>query len=120
MNFEGNPSQINIAATATICAWPMSYLHKQTHNMKVYILSALLACQTIAAIAQDRDGKTPYMTKSLASDAISSVVVNTSAGGIEVSGRAGRHQGSKCTSGAITAAICQKKRSKNAWTKITI
>ncbi|WP_439695630.1 DUF4097 domain-containing protein [Mucilaginibacter sp. AW1-7] len=58
--------------------------------MKAYILSALLACQTMAAIAQDNDGKTPYMTKSLASDAINSVVVNTSAGGIEVSGRAGQ------------------------------
>ncbi|WP_184548398.1 DUF4097 family beta strand repeat-containing protein [Mucilaginibacter sp. FT3.2] len=57
--------------------------------MKTYILSVLLACQTIAAMAQDNDGKTPYLTKSLASDAINSVVVNTSAGGIEVSGRAG-------------------------------
>ncbi len=57
--------------------------------MKKYLLIFLLAGQTVAALAQD-DDKALYLTKSLASDAISSVVVNTSAGGIQVSGRAGQ------------------------------
>jgi hypothetical protein len=55
--------------------------------MKKIILLSFLACWCIAASAQD--DKTPYLTKSLANDAINSVVVNTSAGGIEVSGRSG-------------------------------
>ncbi len=41
-----------------------------------------------AALAQDGN-KTPYLTKSLANDAINSVVVETSAGGIFVTGRSG-------------------------------
>lgn len=48
-----------------------------------------LACLSVAALAQD-NGKTPYLTKSLSGDAISSVIVNTSAGGIMVSGGAGQ------------------------------
>ncbi|HEY9196785.1 MAG TPA: DUF4097 family beta strand repeat-containing protein [Mucilaginibacter sp.] len=58
--------------------------------MKKYLLLCLLAGQAAAVLAQDGDGKTPYLTKSLANDAINSVVVNTSAGGIEVSGRSGQ------------------------------
>jgi hypothetical protein len=58
--------------------------------MKKYLLLLLFAGKTVAALAQDNDGKTPYMTKSLASDAINSVVVNTSAGGISVSGQSGQ------------------------------
>ncbi|HTD98248.1 MAG TPA: DUF4097 family beta strand repeat-containing protein [Mucilaginibacter sp.] len=57
--------------------------------MKTYILLLFLACQTAVSLAQDGDNKTPYLTKSLASDAINSVVVNTSAGGITVSGKSG-------------------------------
>jgi hypothetical protein len=56
--------------------------------MKTYFLLFALACSTTAAMAQD-DSKTPYLTKSLSSDAINRVVVNTSAGGILVSGRSG-------------------------------
>jgi hypothetical protein len=53
------------------------------------ILTLLIAAGfSVAALAQDND-KTPYLTKSLANDAISSVVVNTSAGGIFVSGESG-------------------------------
>lgn len=58
-------------------------------HMKKYLLLFFLAGQTVAALAQDSEGKTPYLTKSLANDAINSVVVNTSAGGISVSGRSG-------------------------------
>jgi hypothetical protein len=58
--------------------------------MKKYLLLFLLAGQTVAAIAQDNNDKTPYLTKSLASNAINSVVVNTSAGGISVSGQSGQ------------------------------
>ncbi len=58
--------------------------------MKTYIILFFLACQSVVALAQDNDNRTPYLTKSLANDAINSVVVNTSAGGIEVSGRAGQ------------------------------
>jgi len=43
----------------------------------------------MVALAQDNDNQTPYLTKSLANDAISSVVVSTSAGGISVSGKSG-------------------------------
>ncbi|HTD41072.1 MAG TPA: hypothetical protein VK671_10665, partial [Mucilaginibacter sp.] len=57
--------------------------------MKTYLTLFIVACQSVVALAQDNDNKTPYMTKSLASDAINSVVVSTSAGGIEVSGRSG-------------------------------
>ncbi|MGN8067956.1 DUF4097 family beta strand repeat-containing protein [Mucilaginibacter sp. SG564] len=56
--------------------------------MKTYFLLFALACSTTTALAQD-DSRTPYLTKSLASDAINRVVVNTSAGGILVSGRSG-------------------------------
>ncbi|HVW15145.1 MAG TPA: DUF4097 family beta strand repeat-containing protein [Mucilaginibacter sp.] len=56
--------------------------------MKTYFTLLLIACQSVWALAQDN--KTPYMTKSLANDAISSVVVSTSAGGIEVSGQSGQ------------------------------
>lgn len=57
--------------------------------MKTYILLFFLACQSVAVLAQD-DEKTPYLTKSLANDAISNVVVSTSAGGILVSGESGQ------------------------------
>ncbi|HVV56206.1 MAG TPA: DUF4097 family beta strand repeat-containing protein [Mucilaginibacter sp.] len=55
--------------------------------MKTYLTLLFVVCQTVFALAQDE--KTPYMTKSLANDAISSVVVKTSAGGITVSGKSG-------------------------------
>jgi DUF4097 and DUF4098 domain-containing protein YvlB len=58
--------------------------------MKTYFTLFIVACQSVAALAQDYDGKTPYLTKSLANDAISSVVVSTSAGGITVSGASGQ------------------------------
>ena len=57
--------------------------------MKTYILLFVLACKAVTSMAQDNDNRTPYLTKSLANDAINSVVVNTSAGGIAVSGRSG-------------------------------
>ncbi|MDB4901244.1 MAG: hypothetical protein JWQ63_525 [Mucilaginibacter sp.] len=57
--------------------------------MKTYLSLFIVACQSVAALAQDYDNKTPYLTKSLANDAISSVVVSTSAGGIAVSGQSG-------------------------------
>ena len=57
--------------------------------MKTYLTLFIVACQSVVALAQDYDNKTPYLTKSLASDAISSVVVSTSAGGIVVSGLSG-------------------------------
>lgn len=56
--------------------------------MKTYLTLFIVACQSVVALAQDNN-KTPYLTRSLANDAISSVMVNTSAGGIEVSGRSG-------------------------------
>jgi hypothetical protein len=56
--------------------------------MKTFILSCFVALQTVTCLAQD--DKTPYLTKSLAGDAINSVIVNTSAGGIEVSGQSGQ------------------------------
>jgi len=57
--------------------------------MKTCILLLFLACQTIISSGQDRENRTPYLTKSLANDAINIVVVSTSAGGISVSGQAG-------------------------------
>ncbi|MDB5133492.1 MAG: hypothetical protein JWP37_95 [Mucilaginibacter sp.] len=57
--------------------------------MKTFILLLFLGFQTVVSLAQDGD-KMPYLTKSLANDAINSVVVNTSAGGILVSGRSGQ------------------------------
>jgi hypothetical protein len=57
--------------------------------MKTCILLLFLGLQTVAAVAQDREDKIPYMTKSLSNDAINSVVVSTSAGGIMVSGKSG-------------------------------
>jgi DUF4097 and DUF4098 domain-containing protein YvlB len=58
--------------------------------MKTYLTLFIVACQSVAALAQDYDSKTPYLTKSLANDAINSVVVSTSAGGIKVSGESGQ------------------------------
>lgn len=58
--------------------------------MKAYLLLLFLACQTAVTLAQDDENKTPYLTKSLANDAINSVVVSTSAGGIAVSGEQGQ------------------------------
>lgn len=57
--------------------------------MKTYLLLFVLACSAVVATAQDNDNTPPYLTKSLANNAINSVVVNTSAGGINVSGRSG-------------------------------
>src|ERR1700679_198299 len=57
--------------------------------MKTYLTLFIVACQSVVALAQDNDNQTPYLTKSLANDAISSVVVSTSAGGISVSGQSG-------------------------------
>ncbi len=56
--------------------------------MKTYFLLLLIACQGCAAFGQDWN-KTPYETKSLANDAVTSVFVNTSGGSITVSGAAG-------------------------------
>ncbi|MBS1525084.1 MAG: DUF4097 family beta strand repeat protein [Bacteroidetes bacterium] len=56
--------------------------------MKTYFTLFLVACQSVWALGQN--DKTPYMTKSLAADAIRSVVVSTSAGGIQVSGESGQ------------------------------
>lgn len=56
--------------------------------MKSLFTLLIIVCQTAVCLAQDND-KTPYLTKSLAGDAISSVVVSTSAGGINVSGQSG-------------------------------
>jgi DUF4097 and DUF4098 domain-containing protein YvlB len=58
--------------------------------MKRYLLLGFLACQSIASMAQRNENRTPYLTKTLANDAISSVYVITSAGGIEVSGKSGQ------------------------------
>jgi hypothetical protein len=57
--------------------------------MKTYLTLLFVACQSLAALAQDNAGKTPYLTKSLANDAINDVLVTTSAGGIMVTGRPG-------------------------------
>jgi putative NIF3 family GTP cyclohydrolase 1 type 2 len=56
--------------------------------MKAYLTLLIVACQTVTALAQN--DKTPYLTKALTSDAINSVVVTTSAGGIQVSGESGQ------------------------------
>ncbi|MDB5141473.1 MAG: hypothetical protein JWQ66_186 [Mucilaginibacter sp.] len=58
--------------------------------MKTYLTLFIVACQSMVALAQDNENKTPYLTKSLTRDAISSVMVNTSAGGITVSGQSGQ------------------------------
>jgi len=58
--------------------------------MKTYLTLFIVACQSMVALAQDGENKTPYLTKSLAGNAISSVVVSTSAGGIAVSGATGQ------------------------------
>jgi hypothetical protein len=58
--------------------------------MKTYLTLFIVACQSVAAFAQDNENQAPYLTKSLTHDAISSVVVNTSAGGINVSGQTGQ------------------------------
>ena len=58
--------------------------------MKTYLILLIVACQSIVALAQDNENRTPYLTKSLANDAINRVVVSTSAGGIEVSGQSGQ------------------------------
>ena len=55
--------------------------------MKTYLTLFIVAFQSVVALAQDNDNRTPYLTKSLAKDAINSVVVTTSGGGIEVSGQ---------------------------------
>lgn len=55
--------------------------------MKTYFTLFVVAFQSVVALAQDNEKL--YMTKSLANDAISSVVVTTSAGGIKVSGKSG-------------------------------
>ena len=57
--------------------------------MKTYLTLLIVACQSVVALAQDGDSKTPYLNKSLSGDAISSVVVSTSAGGIYVTGQPG-------------------------------
>jgi hypothetical protein len=57
--------------------------------MKTFVTLLIVACQGVVALAQDHDNKIPYLTKSLANDAISSVIVSTSAGGIKVSGQPG-------------------------------
>ncbi|MBB3058886.1 DUF4097 family beta strand repeat-containing protein [Mucilaginibacter gotjawali] len=58
--------------------------------MKTFLTLFIVACQSMVALAQDGDNKTPYLTKSLAGDAINSVIVSTSAGGISVSGATGQ------------------------------
>jgi hypothetical protein len=56
---------------------------------KLFTLLVIAACQSVTAFAQNNN-QTPYLTKSLSGDAISKVVVNTSAGGIQVSGESGQ------------------------------
>lgn len=56
--------------------------------MKTLFTLLFAACLSTLALAQD--DKTPYTTQSLANDAISSVMVRTSAGGIHVSGENGQ------------------------------
>jgi hypothetical protein len=59
--------------------------------MKRRILTlCFVTCLSVATKAQDGNNKTPYLTKSLSGDAISSVVVNTSGGGIMVTGGGGQ------------------------------
>jgi len=55
--------------------------------MKTIFTLLFATCLGAAALAQDN--QTPYLTKSLANDGINSVVVSTSAGGINVSGKSG-------------------------------
>lgn len=57
--------------------------------MKTLFTLLTVACFSAGAFAQDYDSKTPYLTKSLSNDAISNVIVSTSAGGITVSGKSG-------------------------------
>ena len=64
--------------------------HKTINIMKRIFILLIAACQTVTVLAQDNDSKTPYSTKSLANDAISKVIVSTSAGGILVSGQSGQ------------------------------
>jgi hypothetical protein len=56
--------------------------------MKTLFTLLFVACISTFALAQD--DKTPYTTQSLANDAITSVMVRTSAGGIHVSGESGQ------------------------------
>jgi hypothetical protein len=56
--------------------------------MKTLFTLLFAACLSTFALAQD--DKTPYTTRSLANDAITSVMVRTSAGGIHVSGESGQ------------------------------
>jgi len=55
---------------------------------KAYIILLAIAGQAVFASAQD--SKTPYLTKSLASDGIKKAYVNTSGGSITVSGASGQ------------------------------
>ena len=56
--------------------------------MKTYLTLFIVACQSVAALAQDN--RTPYLTKSLASAGIKNVYVTTSGGSITVSGASGQ------------------------------
>jgi Putative adhesin len=56
--------------------------------MKKYLLLLFIACQSTVLLAQDWN-KAPYETKSLSTDAIKDVYVETSGGSIAVSGAAG-------------------------------
>jgi DUF4097 and DUF4098 domain-containing protein YvlB len=56
--------------------------------MKTYLILLLIACSGTVAFAQGNWDKTPYQTKSLASDGIKDVFVKTSGGSIAVSGGA--------------------------------
>lgn len=57
--------------------------------MKRILTFFIAVCCSTVALAKQSDDQTPYLTKSLANDAISSVIVSTSAGGIMVTGRSG-------------------------------
>lgn len=57
--------------------------------MKTYLFILLIACQSAVVFGQDWN-KTPYETKSLASDGIKAVFVQTSGGSITVSGAEGQ------------------------------
>jgi hypothetical protein len=84
--------------------------------MKTYFTLFIVACQSVVALAQDNENKTPYLTKSLANDAINSVVVSTSAGGISVSGKSGEAPRIEVY---IKGNNNRDKKFKNAWRKIT-
>ncbi|MGN6179530.1 MAG: hypothetical protein ACTHNW_10140 [Mucilaginibacter sp.] len=56
--------------------------------MKRILTFLFISGLSVAALAQNAD-RTPYLTKSLAGDAINKVMVETSAGGIMVTGRSG-------------------------------